>query len=449
MRIPTNRPKFIDIFAGCGGLSLGLMAAGWEGIFAIEKSPMAFETLKHNLIGHKDKYSYSWPNWLPIKELEIQFVLDHYRENILQLSNLDLLAGGPPCQGYSIAGERRIDDERNYLFNQYLEFVKLVNPKILLLENVSTFATPFTKTERGSNGQKVENTFNASDDLQNKLIALNYQPFVACPVFAKNFGVPQLRPRYILIAIRKDLQVNNATLNPVEILESNRKDFLKNKGLPVNEEVTLSQAISDLLKSHGVTTCLEAGMGKFQQGKYGHAIGPYQILMRKRRNGMAIKDGEVADSHRFPNHRQQTIDRFLQIITNYRPGIQLRIDELEALGTHKHRVAPLASNESCHTLTSLPDDLVHYCEPRIPTVREYARIQSFPDWFQFKSKYTTGGDRRKVEVPRYTQVANAVPPLLANALGETLQVVLKKLVSEPKETAIIVDQQAFLISPLV
>ena len=72
------------------------------------------------------------------------------------------------------------------------------------------------------------------------------------------------------------------------------------------------------------------------------------------------------------------------------------------------------------TVTTLPDDMIHYGEPRILTVRENARLQTFPDWFSFKGKYTTGGHRRKKECPRYTQVGNAVPPLLAEAIGETL-----------------------------
>ena len=71
-------------------------------------------------------------------------------------------------------------------------------------------------------------------------------------------------------------------------------------------------------------------------------------------------------------------------------------------------------------MTTLPDDMIHYAEPRILTVREMARLQSFPDWFQFKGKYTTGGDRRTKECPRYTQVGNAVPPLLAEAIGRAL-----------------------------
>ena len=80
----------------------------------------------------------------------------------------------------------------------------------------------------------------------------------------------------------------------------------------------------------------------------------------------------------------------------------------------------LDRNKTSHTLTTLPDDFLHFSEARILTVREYARLQSFPDWFDFKGKYTTGGSRRKDECPRYTQVGNAVPPLLARYLGNLM-----------------------------
>jgi DNA (cytosine-5)-methyltransferase 1 len=90
------------------------------------------------------------------------------------------------------------------------------------------------------------------------------------------------------------------------------------------------------------------------------------------------------------------------------------------LGLKKKCVVPLDPEQPSHTLTSLPDDLVHYSEPRILSVREYARLQTFPDWYVFKGKYTTGGSKRVRECPRYTQVANAVPPFLAEVLGRLL-----------------------------
>jgi DNA (cytosine-5)-methyltransferase 1 len=90
----------------------------------------------------------------------------------------------------------------------------------------------------------------------------------------------------------------------------------------------------------------------------------------------------------------------------------------------KKTIIPLNGDTQCPTLTTLPDDYIHYCEPRILTVREYARIQSFPDWFEFKSTYTTGGRHRRQEVPRYTQAANAVPPLFAELCGHVLKAIV-------------------------
>jgi DNA (cytosine-5)-methyltransferase 1 len=93
----------------------------------------------------------------------------------------------------------------------------------------------------------------------------------------------------------------------------------------------------------------------------------------------------------------------------------------------KHRIFPMSGDEPAPTVTTLPDDILHYSEPRILTVREYARLQSFPDWFHFKGKYTTGGKLRTKECPRYTQVGNAVPPLLARAIGKALQEMLAEV----------------------
>lgn len=90
-------------------------------------------------------------------------------------------------------------------------------------------------------------------------------------------------------------------------------------------------------------------------------------------------------------------------------------------GIKQRGLTVLDPNGVAPTITNMPDDYLHYCEPRILTVRECARIQSFPDWYEFKSKYTTGGKLRKVEVPRYSQVGNAIPPLFAEQAGEVLK----------------------------
>lgn len=138
--------KFIDLFAGCGGLSLGLMNAGLEGIFAIEKTEDAFKTLIHNLDHKKIKNGYKWPIWLPQKNMTTRDLLDNYQSQLQELKDkVDLIAGGPPCQGFSFAGLRNPNDPRNRLTEEYIEIVSIINPKFLLLENVKGFQAAFKK----------------------------------------------------------------------------------------------------------------------------------------------------------------------------------------------------------------------------------------------------------------------------------------------------------------
>ncbi len=114
----SKKPTYIDLFAGCGGLSLGLHAAGWQGLFAVEKSPDAFKTLEYNLIEKINHFE--WPTWLPKQALEINSVLDNYQTELQNLKGkVTLVAGGPPCQGFSMAGKRNEFDLRNDLINSY------------------------------------------------------------------------------------------------------------------------------------------------------------------------------------------------------------------------------------------------------------------------------------------------------------------------------------------
>jgi DNA (cytosine-5)-methyltransferase 1 len=110
------------------------------------------------------------------------------------------------------------------------------------------------------------------------------------------------------------------------------------------------------------------------------------------------------DSMRLTRHREDVIDRFDFILSECSRGVSLNQSFRKMHGIKKLRIIPLASDQPAATLTTLPDDLIHYSEPRILTVRECARLQSFPDWFRFTGKYTTGGSRRTIECPRYTQV---------------------------------------------
>jgi DNA (cytosine-5)-methyltransferase 1 len=125
-------------------------------------------------------------------------------------------------------------------------------------------------------------------------------------------------------------------------------------------------------------------------------------------------------------HTDVVASRFEKIIKECKQGGNMNGANREKFGLRKHRISLMAANAPAPTITTLPDDILHYVEGRILTVRECARIQSFPDWFHFKGKFTTGGKQRKNECPRYTQVGNAVPPLLARAIGVALSAVLNE-----------------------
>jgi DNA (cytosine-5)-methyltransferase 1 len=144
-------PRFVDVFAGCGGLSLGLKRAGWAGLFAVEKDAFAFETLSSNFPGNKGPLSYNWPAAIERKAWDIRRLIKTRRAALEELSGkVDLLAGGPPCQGFSHAGRRRRDDPRNRLFEVYLELVEIFQPTLVLVENVRGFTSDFKTARKDS-----------------------------------------------------------------------------------------------------------------------------------------------------------------------------------------------------------------------------------------------------------------------------------------------------------
>jgi DNA (cytosine-5)-methyltransferase 1 len=191
---------YIDLFAGCGGLSLGLNQSGWKGIFAIEKSPFAFSTLKYNLIDNLNHFN--WPNWLEKKEHDINEILDSKRNELKELrGKVDLVAGGPPCQGFSTAGRREESDHRNELIGSYIKFIRLVQPKIIFFENVKGFTQRFERNR--SKGIKYS-------EFVQKALKRSGKDFIGYEVYGKlidfsEFGIPQKRTRFILVGIRKDI----------------------------------------------------------------------------------------------------------------------------------------------------------------------------------------------------------------------------------------------------
>ena len=386
---------FADAFAGCGGLSLGLM----QGRFAIEHDKFAFETLRSNLLSKDSKYKFVWPRWLPKKPIAVGTFLADFEGELRSLEGtIDLLVGGPPCQGFSSAGRRQHDDPRNKLFASYLELVDKLKPKVVLIENVRGFTMDFDRDAEITN---------YSAKLRKKL-ATNYDVFERL-IDLSQFGVPQRRTRYFLLALQPGL----CETNPFDLLMARLPSFLRS--LNLKAPVSSWAAISDLEISLGGTQPSRDTQG-FDEICYTKPRTQFQKLMGA--------DADELTDLRLARHSVEIIQRFREIIELSHAEGRLNTsisDEVRArYGLKKKALRVLDPDNPAPTITSLPDDLLHYREPRALTVRENARLQSFPDWFSFKGKYTTGGHLRKMEVPRFTQVANAVPPLVARAIGEML-----------------------------
>lgn len=403
---PDSRPTFIDAFAGCGGLSLGLKRAGWKGLFAIEKDPNAFETLSANFPTGDGPLSDAWPEGIEVRAWDIHELLSERRQVLEELAGkVDLLAGGPPCQGFSQAGPRQPDDPRNTLFEAYLKLVELLRPRFVLVENVRGFATDFKARESGP----VENFAEALK----RGLERQYDIMPAV-IRASDFGVPQMRPRFFLVGAIKGMEAKEGIEAFFDDLREAAPGFLSERQLP--EKPNAKDAIGDLeIERNGTIPCEE--YKGFEKIDYQAPRTAYQRAMRDGCNG-------VPSCTRLARHRPHIRDRFASIIASCKEQNRLNTSLSAEMrceyGLSKSGLRVMDPNAPTPTITSLPDDLLHYSEPRTLTVRENARLQSFPDWFEFKGKYTTGGDRRRNEVPRFTQVANAVPPLLAEQIGLAL-----------------------------
>lgn len=392
-------PSFIDLFAGCGGLSLGLTTAGFDCRLAVEAHDDAFATYRRNLID-KASNAHSWPDWLDIGPQDIvKLVAEHSTELRSMRGKIDLIAGGPPCQGFSMNGRRNPDDPRSRMVDAYLDIVDLVRPPLVLIENVRGFVS----MPHASGGTYA-------DAVRHRLGELGYDAW-SDVLIASDFGVPQRRPRYICIAATKG---SLPGIDPLSRLRALRRSFLASKGLTL-DEVSVGDALSDL--TAGASAVLDPEWGDRGYSAVARRddvpLSAFQKLMRKGSCGQPT-------DRRLPRHSAQTIARMRTILETCAPGTNLKPDDRKRLGIGKRSTTPLSADAPAPTITTLPDDFIHYADPRTMSVRELARLQSFPDWFSFEGPYTTGGDRRQSACPRYTQVGNAVPPMLGEAIGLVL-----------------------------
>jgi DNA (cytosine-5)-methyltransferase 1 len=467
-------PGFVDLFAGCGGLSLGLHRAGFRHVLAVEKSPMAGQTYYHNFISRLspgEAGDEEWKGYLSLTlaeqaarglvVAEVGSVLsDGDLMRRLQERDLDLVAGGPPCQGFSMAGRRDPNDSRNQLAWQFLEFVEATSPRAVIIENVLGIGQDFVK--RGARAPLEELT---------TALSQMGRGYVVRPMRlnAMDFGVPQHRPRVFIVGLRSDIVSGRSGVLPWW----SSRDLQEQLQQPCKVSttfvrLTVHDALWDLVDdSNGrLVYKVKPGDEAYDACRGGAYAGTmrsdpgwlppslpeapppelplngtqrrhsppivrrfqlYQYLDRAQvRPGLL---NVAADPSLTPQEREEAVRSVLKsapLPAETRGGVVLAktLDELVGLvlqaGTKKHSQRPLRWDEPAPTVMSLPDDFVHPEFPRTLTVREMARLQSFPDHFEFRSKETTGSDRRRYEVPQYTQVGNAVPPLVAEAVGKFL-----------------------------
>lgn len=455
--------KYINLFAGCGGLSLGFKSAGFKLAFAVEKSNMAGETFYHNLIKNLESQN-EWDNYLNQTKLEqlksglfIGETIALLEESeILQemknkLGDIDLIVGGPPCQGFSLAGKRNPKDHRNELPWQFLEYVDIFKPKAVLMENVVGMRQRFSKHNEEAPFKKIKNLLESGfGDSDNPYIVQELQ------LNAMHYGVPQHRPRVMLLAIRKDIAEKNNIWANKDIWNSS--DFFENNShsplcpLPTirekdilnvsdaigdlfNEPIDNSQYLYDLNEKSGFKNVIKRNENLFLNHnfrKHSEKIKArfrlYQYFYTNNIStkvfNMASKLSSTGDN----NFKNQIIKKLIncKFPATAPDGIKIAsnqdelIDLILYLETKKNSQRPLDKDKPSPTVVSIPDDVIHPISCRTMTVREQARFQSFPDYFEFRSKETTGGERRKIDVPQYTQVGNAVPPLMAKIIARHL-----------------------------
>lgn len=405
-----NTNTYIDFFSGCGGLSLGLGWAGWHGIFAIEKDLMAYTTFDKNLIDEDAPHRHfaDWPSWLEKAPHAIEDILQD--ENAVQhlkkmSGKVTLVAGGPPCQGFSIAGARNGNDPRNLLVFKQIEAIKILRPRYAIIENVGGFEHKFVS--RPIDGMSMS----VAEEAVKQLELLGYN-VGKVKINAADYGVPQVRERIIIFAVSKNFAGDVLVADLLkDVLDEIGVEQRRDLNLATDRYVNVEEAIGDLA---GTILVDDPEFPAYKTCKYLKPSSAYQRMMRK-----GVEGKDIPTCHRFNNHSKKLIALYQKAHDTQPPG-RLSKEFLYENGCHSNKRYVLDVQKPSSTLTTAPDELIHYRHQRIVTLREMARLQSFPDDFMFLGRYTLNGPARGIDVPRNAQIGNAVPPLVGRALGKAL-----------------------------
>lgn len=434
--------NLIDLFAGCGGLSLGFEHAGFTPVLVNELNDDARATYLQNrghLVGKQPfnmqpELHSSDVNGLTDEKLEsVALYLNSVGMDVEfgPSGNIDILAGGPPCQGYSGIGHRRsysVDKSEipsNRLYEKMAHIIEVVRPRIFLFENVKgLLSSRWSATgDRGEIWRDVYGRFQRLGREKGYTVRWKL-------VYAKDYGVPQNRPRVLIVGFRNDLVEKLS--NFIDI-EADCEDAVKCGFIPPYGDVApdLDEALGDLVDPQIVKRLKAQDYnGDFATKAYPKAaVGRWQEYFRP---GDLSQPLALVSDHDYSRHSPKVVAKFSAMHAN---GGEIPVE----FKTKKfaQRLLPARWGNVGPTITacSLADDYVHFSQPRSLTVREWARLQTFPDTYVFCGKRTTGGLRRAGnpregnfdrEAPKYTQIGNAVPVKLAEAIGKHFDMILTK-----------------------
>ena len=401
--------NFIDLFAGCGGLSEGFYAEGFNALAHVEIDHIACETLKTRMRHYK--YS-DVENAVLEMDITRSDVVSKI-ENAINGKSVDVIIGGPPCQSFSSLGRAKDEngmknDPRNYLFESYVKILNYFRPKLFVFENVTGILTATI------NGKHI------IDTIVEKL-GENYQVLFDPKVNvlnSANYGVPQIRQRMIIIGVRKDIAVTPQTVYAAITKTHYDPEMSETLRDGLKKYVTVRDAIEELPK-------LKPGEGKkevpFQSSKQNEF---FKYVSKK-------SDGILRD-HVCRNHNEKDIERYVAMSKNHWTFQEL-LEKRPDLDHEKKRVFgnsytvqwwDLPSKTIIAHLYKDGNQFIHpdYKQGRTFTVREAARIQSFPDDFVFEGSRTD----------QFKQIGNAVPPLLAQAIAKAIKSTLDTIREEEK-----------------
>lgn len=347
--------KIIDLFCGAGGFSLGFEENGFEGVLAIDKWNDAIQTYNHN---RTNKHGFN---------IDIS---DYTNEMLCKLNqNNDVVGiiGGPPCQGFSMVGKREVGDTRNSLYLEYVRFVRAINPDFFVLENVKGLLS----MEKGK----------YKDDIIERFTNLGYNVSYRL-LKASDYGVPQSRERVFFIGLKKSKF--NSIFFDFDLIEK-------------SVEIGTFDALSDLP---------DLDNNQLQTKYYSDPKNDFQMKMRKNSNSVLNND--------ITNHTDQTKN----IISMVPDGGTIRDlpEEYYKVRNFNSAFKRMNSKKPSSTIDCGHRNYFHYSQNRIPTVRESARIQSFPDVYEFLGTKSS----------QYTQVGNAVPSLLSSKIAKVIKKYLER-----------------------